>query len=274
MSSITLGVDLASQNKKTAICALDWDARSPVIRMLAVGNHEGTEFHDKFIITTIAGMRHFEQDSIVKAGIDAPFGWPDEFVEALSDYHNTQRWPSGMDNPRTAFYWRETDRWVRTHAHKVPLSVSSDKIAIVAMRCAVVLDELRYKLGPDAVIRTGDGLVCEVYPDPALRYWTACHAQGLRRRETYKGAAAANRRAELLGILQQDLPLDDPDGLLGLCVEQDHAFDALLSALVARASFLGLTEGAPPDERIIREGWIHLPTAPLRDLSPSQVNTP
>lgn len=54
MSSITLGVDLASQTKETALCALDWEAESVVVRMLAVGEHDGTALHDKFIITTIA----------------------------------------------------------------------------------------------------------------------------------------------------------------------------------------------------------------------------
>lgn len=211
-------------------------------------------------------MRHFPEGSITKAGIDAPFGWPEEFVNALTDYHWNERWPSGMDNPRTPFYWRETDRWVRANYRKTPLSVSSDKIAIVAMRCAVLLDDLMAKCGPDAVDRTVEGVVCEVYPDPALRHWTAGHDRGLRGRETYKGKLAANRRRELLQIIQERLFLGDPAGVLGLCIEQDHAFDALLGALVARAAFLGLTERAPLDERISREGWIHLPTAPLGAL--------
>ncbi len=267
MNSITLGVDLASQSKNTAICALDWADELPVVRMLAVGNHEGTELHDKFIVTTIAGLRHFPQDTIAKAGIDAPFGWPEEFVTALTEYHWDERWPSGMDNPRAPFYWRETDRWVRTHAKKTPLSVSSDKIAIVAMRCAVLLDDLMGKRGPAAVDRAGTGLVCEVYPDPALRYWTASHDRGLQSRETYKGKAAAHRRRELLQIMQESLPVVDPAGVMDLCVEHDHAFDALLGALVARAALLGCTEAAPPSERIRREGWIHLPTAPLGALA-------
>ncbi len=267
MSSITIGVDLASQNKNTAICALDWGAKRPLVRMLAVGKHEGTELHDKFIITTIAGMRHFPQDSIAKAGIDAPFGWSDEFVSAVTDHHWKGRWPSGMDNPRSPFYWRETDRRMREVTKKWPLSVSTDKLAVVAMRCAVLLDDLGDKCGPGAVDRTGAGLVCEVYPDPALRYWTQDQEYSLGAKESYKGTAKANHRQNLLDRIRQDVPLDDPDGLLDLCVIHDHALDALLAALVARAAFLDATEAAPTTERVCREGWIHLPTCPLTDLA-------
>lgn len=43
----------------------------------------------------------------------------------------------------------------------------------------------------------------------------------------------------------------------------DHALDAVVGALVARAVALGRT----PDTRMAaREGWIHYPTGPLRDL--------
>ena len=47
-----------------------------------------------------------------------------------------------------------------------PLSVSSDRIAICAMRCAELLVELA---GDGQLERTGGGLVAEVYPAAALR---------------------------------------------------------------------------------------------------------
>jgi hypothetical protein len=270
MGSITIGIDLASQAADTAICAIDWELGAPVIKMLAVSAHEGTELHDKFLVTTIAGLRHFPAESIAKAGIDSPFGWPEDFVKAVAEHHWNGHWPGGIDNPRTPFYRRETDRHVRSVTGKVPLSVSSDKIAAVAMRCAVLLDYLREKCGPASVDRTGTGLVCEVYPDPALRHWTAADPLSLQPRESYKRKAGASRRRDLLGIVRQRIRLEDPNDLLGACVEHDHALDALVAALVARAVSLGLTDSLGlEDDQISREGWIHLPTSPLADLASS-----
>lgn len=47
------------------------------------------------------------------------------------------------------------------------------------------------------------------------------------------------------------------------CTATDHALDALVSALVARAQALGLTHPVPDgaDGQVAREGWIHLPVA-------------
>jgi hypothetical protein len=47
-----------------------------------------------------------------------------------------------------------------------------------------------------------------------------------------------------------------------LCRRDDNAFDAIIAALVARASALGLTEPIPEEMRRVAksEGWITLPT--------------
>jgi len=47
------------------------------------------------------------------------------------------------------------------------------------------------------------------------------------------------------------------------CREDDDNFDAFVSALVARAAVLGLTDPIPRGMRwrAMREGWIHLPAA-------------
>lgn len=46
------------------------------------------------------------------------------------------------------------------------------------------------------------------------------------------------------------------------CLASDNAFDALVSALVARAAAKGLCESLPSDQREAaqHEGWIALPT--------------
>jgi hypothetical protein len=48
----------------------------------------------------------------------------------------------------------------------------------------------------------------------------------------------------------------------------DHAFDALVASLVARAASLGRTTVPPPGDVALAqmEGWIHVPTCGLRAL--------
>ena len=112
-------------------------------------------------------------------------------------------------------------------------------------------------------------MVCEAYPDPALRRWTADHPLELGLRESYKGAECSARRGELTDVVSERCGLLDPDGLLEQCIEEDDYLDALICALVARATWLRRT--LPPDdadeERLAQlEGWIHLPDCELGEL--------
>jgi hypothetical protein len=83
-------------------------------------------------------------------------------------------WPATEKGSTAAFRHRETDRVtkIRNPSGRWPLSVSSDRIAVPAMRCAAILAEVARRRGRPAVAREGSGLCCEVYPDPALRIWT------------------------------------------------------------------------------------------------------
>ena len=205
---------------------------------------------------------------VTKVGIDDPFGWPEPFLDALSSYHRGSGWPSGIDEPRDAFRLRETDRLVHERTDKWPLSVAADRIAIPAMRCAVLLTEIGRRRGVETVARDGSGLCCEVYPDPALRLWTKGSQADLRG-ASYKGPDNADRRRRLLAALLELLPLRDEGGLLFRVALEDDFLDALVCALVARAAELGLTrfpEGERQTSLAATEGWIHLPDGPLHDL--------
>ena len=270
--TITLGIDLASQPNKTGFCAIRWGGPAPQLIGLDRGAVEGTGLHDKFLATTIRGLRDlgFDGAAVTKVAIDAPFGWPDPFVKALQVNQNGGIWPLGIDEPRAPFERRETDRFIKDQTGKTPLSVSTDRIAYPAMRCAVILGDVAEDLGPKAVARDGSGLVCEVYPDPALRFWTAGDSNSLAPREKYKGPAASKRRSQLAKIIAARVELDDPDRLLRRCSDEDDFLDALVCALVARAAELNLTL-LPPNRKSAqlarREGWIHHPDSPLGDLA-------
>src|SRR5262249_14932764 len=203
-------------------------------------------------------------DGADKVAIDAPFGWPDEFVEAVSAHRNRVGWPgSGEDQDLYRFQlsFRATDRRLIERGSRRPLSVSTDLIGVVAMRCAFLLDRLAARGEP--VDRAGSGKVLASYPAPALTTWGLSPIG-------YKRRVGAARPPELLARLEQGL------GGIELTIQQrelassDHnCFDALVCSLVARAAAQGLTQ--PPDpgdeaDRATREGWIHVPTNPLPHL--------
>lgn len=227
---------------------LEWKDGAAVAREISVG-WKVPELAD--LIETVAWT-----------AIDAPFGWPDDFISVVIDWAETGAWTS---TPPELLRYRLTDRIVS--ATRYPLSVSSDRIASTAMRCAELLAEMSRRSGRP-LDRAGANNIIEVYPAAALKIWQPEYLVG------YKGTEGRHKakRAELLERLSP------PDGWLALseeqralCVERDDATDALVSSLVARAMALpGLTEPLPvtraETERIRREGWIHLPKPDTFDL--------
>jgi len=234
---------------KTAICAIEWSQDRAVARFDA-------DTSDIHIVDLIA--------SATKVGVDCPLGWPEAFVEAVSAHSQMAAWP-GRDHDQVEFRrtltQRETDRVIQ-RAGRPPLSVSTDRIGIVAMRFAGIADALARRGRP--VDRSGRGVVAEVYPAAALREW------GLVDRG-YKRKEQAPAIAVLADELQQRIPwLRFADaGAEDLCRRSHDAFDALISALVARAVDLGRTAWPNTEEawRLASiEGWIHVPTVDLGDL--------
>jgi hypothetical protein len=234
-----LGVDLAAQPRKTYACVLD-DTEG-LLRAELHGHCD-----DARLLALAKGRR--------KVAIDAPFGWPNAFVDALNAHRAADAWPApDSEDPdvfRASLSFRATDRVVM-HTRR-PLSVSTDKLGVTAMRCAHLLH--RWSAG-ELVDRTGRGRFVEVYPAAALARWGLATSG-------YKGGR--NRRAlgDLVANLHAALPsLQLDSATRRVCAASDDAFDALVAALVARAASLGLTDGPPKDLRMqaAEEGWIHLP---------------
>jgi hypothetical protein len=266
----TLGIDLASQPKHTALCVIAWHGGHAEVRALAHGTWDATPLHDELLAAAIRGRWRIEggwgdRGHPAKAAIDAPFGWPEPFVHALQAHHRLEPWPEILDTSRAAFERRATDRFVREHTQKLPLSVSTDRIAYCAMRCAVIFGDLAQHVKPAQVARDGTGLVVEAYPDATLRCWLPT-VWTRAREDSYKGAGepAHARRERIVGALLAALgpAFAITPRQRQACVRSDDCLDALVCALLARAADRGDTidPDGPEQRRLARtEGWIHLP---------------
>jgi len=246
----TIGVDLAADPANTALAVLDWGPAGAVVTELLVG------CPDEDIVLATA--------QATKTGIDCPFGWPLPFHRMLTEHHAGHVLaPDGIAPAawRRDLAMRTTDlvTW-REHGNR-PLSVAADLIAYPAMRCAALLGRLA-AAGHD-VRRDGSGLVVETYPAASLKRWGFPH-------RGYKGVRGAPTRHDVVTELTRRADWLDLGAHRALCLAADHAFDAVVASLTARACALGLTAGPEPDQTHAAavEGWIHVPTVALAQLSP------
>jgi predicted nuclease with RNAse H fold len=239
----TVGVDLAAQARHTAVAVVEWEfGRARVIDVEIPADDD-------------AVLRQSARAD--KVGIDCPLGWPEPFVEFLCA-HRTNAIEAIPDWRSLAF--RHTDEHVRAITGLVPLSVATDRIGLTAMRAARL--QARLTRSGHEVRRDGTGLIVEVYPAAGLKRWGLPHNR-------YKGRANRISLGSLVDALEGAAPWLDLRDHEPLCRLSDHAFDALIGALLARAAACGST--VMPDDAhrtaAIAEGWIALPTCALEDLA-------
>ena len=121
---LTAGVDLAAEPKGTALAIIEWKRTSATLVDLQLG---------------VADQQIVEAAQVVdQLGIDCALGWPIEFVEFLNNHSrgNLESFPDGGMDWRRRVSFRESDRHVREVTGKWPLSVSTDRLGLTAMRCA------------------------------------------------------------------------------------------------------------------------------------------
>jgi predicted RNase H-like nuclease len=262
----TLGIDLATRNGATGVCEIDWDARARVVSVM-VGSPDDDELVDRV------------RSAIKTAGwvaIDAPFGFPRAFTEALAAWSadrpialahlDTPDWLSA-EAPWDPINRRLTDGYVHMRLREAhapgdpsitwPLSAVVERITPTVIRCAELLSRTT-----STIDRIGFGSrIVEVYPVAALRLWGFATAG-------YKGKHGGSARQQLLHRLGQQAPWLDLDGFEESLVASDDSVDALICALLARLaahpdriSGPSATDLPMDVETISAEGWIHLPPA-------------
>ncbi|MBO9533397.1 MAG: DUF429 domain-containing protein [Solirubrobacteraceae bacterium] len=287
----SFGLDLSTDPRKAWWCELSWPepGAGGLASIVELGQAHALGARDDASLARILSERiaQFGPAAGRVAGIDAPVGWPQAFVDAMQD------WSSGEApriTKRPELRLRPTDRFIQEATGLTPMSVSTDRIGSTALLCAEVLSSLAEGAGRGVLDRArGTDGIAEVYPAAALRLWSA--ADGLPLAAAgYKTESDARER--LLGQLAEVVELGEGDH--EQLVLFDDAVDALLCALIARAVATGRTFGVdepvragdlvPPSTRVAdplaalearadraealrvgaaeladREGWIHAP---------------
>jgi len=234
--------------ERTALASIEWAETRAVIRdvVCPAGDDD---------ILEVIGQAD-------KTGIDCPLGWPDAFVGFVVAHQaaHVPLPPDGLGTGwRRPLTMRRTDVVVQEKLRLVPLSVSADRIAHVALRCAVLLAKLDAAGQP--VDRSGAAAVVEVYPAASLLGW------GLRHRG-YKRPRTPDALAAVAGDLLAAAPWLDCGPHEDTIRRSHDAFDAVIAALTARAASQGQTW--PPSAADLpaarTEGWIAIPNLPIGQL--------
>ena len=243
---LTAGVDLAAEPKGTALAVIDWTSSSATVVDLQLG------ITDQPIVELAS--------QVDKLGIDCALGWPQEFVAFMNQQSDASlsehTFDGGMDWRRRLAY-RETDRHVREITGRWPLSVSTDRLGLTAMRCSGLLSRL--SASGVQIDRSGSGFIAEVYPGASLRLWGFVTA-GYRTSE--------DARAQLLSTLISTAPWLRIGSFEDMMISSSDAFDAVVAALATRAVAVGRYLSPTAEQYVLarQEGWITLPTGSFASL--------
>jgi hypothetical protein len=236
----TLGIDLAAQPRTTAAVLIRWEGLSAFVEHAATGCTDQK-------LRELGGQCSDPGDRV---GLDCPLGWPRAFVDLVQPHLTTRvtRVWEPLEEVTLGLRYRRTDLAVREKVGRWPISVSTDKLGSTALRAARLMQFWERDRG-EQLARDGSGWLVEVYPAAARLCW---------------GLDPKARDVPELARQFCSLVLDAPT--TELVSENEHVFDALIAALVARATHLQLTVGPASEEQedALAEGWIHLPPVASR----------
>jgi len=174
-------------------------------------------------------------------------GRPDGFVSFVEKYH-MGRTPAPVE--RVDFRFRRTDKTIHDRFHKWPLSVSTDRLGIVAHRLVSLLSRLTDCDIPPFWKNGRPTTLIEVYPAATLL------ALGVNLAGYKRDPKIRRNVLRDLNVAGPEIPTD----LAELCIASDDALDAAVCAWTAYLYYLGQTVDPPTGDTLVRqEGWIFAP---------------
>lgn len=244
-----------------------------------LGRQRRTRQHQQQTNTELVDMIMEVRDGEGWVAIDAPFGFPTAFCNAVAGWFERD----DVGPVEDAVIRRVTDRVVHKRQASLkgrlpgrwgtwPLSAVVERITPTTVRCGRILTDLADRGVP--VDRCGrDSRVVEAYPIAALRLWDV---------PTYDYKKKPEDNEKVLSCLCGRVGIELPSTMHGVPAGQKNdAVDAFVCALVARLASLtsSLDEDSFPSTRrdelgsvdleiISKEGWIHPPPEGHR-LTPS-----
>ncbi|MEX1361730.1 MAG: DUF429 domain-containing protein [Nannocystaceae bacterium] len=241
MRSTIIGIDAATQPKKTGLARGRLDGGELVVTDVALGSELES------LVETVASWC---ADGPTLLAIDAPLGWPAPLARGLHGHRAGQV----LEGDGHELFRRVTDRFVHRRLGKLPLEVGADRIARTAHATLRLLGEVRARADREIPLAWSPDVVgvaaVEVYPAATLL--------GRRVGATgYKGSdgTAVDNRRTILSALGNDWTLEVDADLLA---SSDDRLDAAVCVL-AGADFLRGRSVAPDGgqrEAAEVEGWI------------------
>ncbi|WP_018872344.1 DUF429 domain-containing protein [Thioalkalivibrio sp. ALJ16] len=224
-----IGVDCATQPRKTGLACARWSGGAPRLE-------EARRAHpSEPAAAIVAGW--MDTPEPVLLCLDAPLGWPSALARELAGHQAG----AGIAADADAMFHRHTDRVIRERLGKRPLEVGANFIARTALAAVNLLQVLRDQSGralplPRVAGPVTDSVAIEVYP-AALRRVRGWDTRG-------------DVRTRLPGAFAGPVP--------DLSTATDDTLDAVLCVL-AGVDFLA-GHAVPPTaaeaELAGREGWI------------------
>jgi predicted RNase H-like nuclease len=248
------------------VIGIDWAATDEAKCGLALGHvHEGTvEILDVLTGRDATGKKSaphvaewLRQHPDVLVAVDAPLGWPSKLALAVAGHVAGE--PLGKMVETSAFFSRETDRFVHRQFKKAPLEVGADRIARTAFSALCLLDDLREATGLPLKLAwaPNERGVIEVYPAATLKVIAR-----RQRLAPYKKPDQVDARRSIGELLGHHLRWTASHAKRAMA--SDHVLDAVV-CVVAGADFVSGAALAPPPELLeqaLREGWIWVRSPP------------
>lgn len=242
---IVIGIDCATDPKKTGIALGEWDGGGMDVRVAELGEtREG-------VARRVAAW--LPETGPALLALDAPLGWPSALGPALATHRAGE--PLDGDaaeaDPHRLFR-RDTDHFVRERVGLQPLDVGADRIARTARAALQLLADVRERAGRAIPLawdpRLRERAAIEVYPAATLK------VHGLRARGYKAAGQEAERREIAEGLRERSVEI--AESIAARLVAHPDALDAVV-CLLAGADFLAGRALAPRDRGPAeREGWI------------------